>query len=110
MQYDNIDKLQHITRTILTELFTHSLQIKIEKQYRSVSSFLKDTFRYWEKNWSCNDVCLKNDQTYPDVLSEAELDITGLNSIICDFLHLSEIEFDFYESIREIRNKLAHNV
>ena len=122
MQYDNIDKLQHITRTILTELFTQSLQKKIENQYRSVSFFLRGTFRFWEKNWRCNNVCYKNadkalkkyydsnHQTYPDSLSEAELDITGLNSIICDFLHLSEIEFDFYESIREIRNKLAHNV
>jgi hypothetical protein len=121
MQYDNIDKLQHITRTILTELFTQSLQKKIEKQYRSVSSFLRATFRYWERNWRCNNICYKNadialkkyydsnHQTYPDSLSEAELDITGLNSIACNILNLSKDEQEFYRSITDIRNKCAHS-
>jgi hypothetical protein len=112
-----MDKLIYVTNSILTELFIQLLENEMEKEYGSITSFLKVNFRYWDSNWVIkNDLLFRadevirtyyftNKQTYPDSLSKVELDITNLYSIARN----CNLDYKRFESIRLIRNNCSHS-
>lgn len=111
--------------SVITKLLADSLDNIINHQ-GNVSTFLRNNFKYWCADWSCQNEYLKranekikhfydaNNKTYPNSLRKIDLDITSLLAITKNLLgeHFKKLNLvnckESFDIIKKIRNACCH--
>ena len=116
----NLITMEFVISSIIVKIAVESLECMITRK-QILQKFLRDNFRYWKPNWSNNKPHLKhvdlelrkfyfnNNKSYPNSLTDIDLDITGLNAIRLSFsLDKGKEEYIFFDYLTELRNSCFH--
>ena len=115
----NLAILNFAISSVITDLVANSLDNIINTK-ENVSSFLKAHFRYWIKGWYIKNTYLENadsalkkyydenNYTYPNSLTEVNIDITNLLAIRTSLIKARFDPENFFENIRKKRNSCFH--